>query len=911
LIFKTTNPIKRIFAIRPNQLAKALTIAFTLLAMTSILPAKAGAANVKVLIMPFATHSSSVINSDRRDLMEAIASSLDESGAAITGMDEVKELFLEKGIERFTEKEALSVARKTGAEFAVIGSLTLLGETYSTDWRILEIKNSRLLRFYHRSSPSFSTLISEVSATSESMLKRMISNRTSSAGQQKSDVLGLVTVHGNRRMDDEGILRKIRSKAGVKFSSEIVKEDIYSIFAMGYFDDVIADLKETKDGLTLNFKVAEKSFVRSVTVDGNDHLNKEKLDDHMTIKENTILDHTAVMENAELIRILYVQEGYYLATVTPEVTVEGLDASIAFHVKEGTKVKIRRITIIGNKAFSSRKLKKTLKTKEASPISAITGSGNFSEYVFETDIRKLLKYYYDRGYMKAEVIDKKVLLSEDKKWFYITIAVSEGFRYRIGSIEIEGDIVTDKKHILKALDIKPKSIFNRSKLLKGIDALTELYGDKGFANADFNTKTDLDQEKKTIALTVNITKGVPVYIERIGITGNTRTRDKVIRRELEFAEGDLFSSTKLKNSRKNLKRLGYFENVTIDKSPGAASNRLKLDVDVIEQPTGSVSFGLGYSTSEKVITNASISQSNFLGTGLKLNLNGTLSASSSNYVFGITEPWLFNKPLSAGIDIFKTSKDYPDFSIDKKGMNLRFGFPLYKRTTRGYITYRFEETEVTDVATDASTTIKEQEGHSTISSIIATVKHDNRDDMFFPTEGKVITVSTEFAGSFLGGSNDFVKHEVNAATFIALPWDSVFSVRGIVGHAYSLDDGDVPIYEKYYLGGINSLRGFKSRSIGTKDSTTGEILGGNTKILLNTEVVFPIFPQENFRGVLFIDIGNAFDGSFKVGDLRKGAGVGIRWISPLGPIRLEWGFNLDAQDDEEDSVWEFTIGSMF
>ncbi len=900
-----------------KRTALLLAIFFTLTIPALILtPKNVNAATpttaVKVIIMPFTINSMEDISLERKELMEQIASALDESGASITGMAEIKKLFLDKGITRFTEKDALNVAHKSGAEFAVIGSIALLGETYSANWRILKIKDSRLLRFYHRSSSSLSVLSREVSETSRSMLKRMMQERSKSSATLKSKTLTAVTVTGNRRMDDEGILRNIKSQPGNKFSAEAVKNDIYTIFSMGYFDDVIADLRETKTGLTLNFKVAEKPFVKNVTVVGNEHLSQETIDEHMTIKKNTILNHTATMENAEIIRLLYLQDGYYLANVTPEVTVEGLDATVTFQVKEGPKVKIQRITLIGNKAFSTRKLKKLLKTKEVSPISFATGSGKFNEYVFEQDLRKLMNYYYDRGYLKAEIIDKKVLLQDDKRWFYITIAISEGDRYRIGSIKIEGDIVTDKKNILKALDIKTKSIFDKSALKEGISALTELYGDKGFANADFNTKTDLDTENKTVALTIEIKKGVPVYIERIGIVGNTRTRDKVIRRELEFAEGDLFSSTKLKESRKNIKRLGYFESVEIEKSPGVASNRLKLDVDVIEQPTGAISFGLGYSTSEKIITNASISQNNFLGTGLKLNLNGTLSARSSNYVFSITEPWLFNRPLSAGIDLFDTSKIYPDFSIDRQGLNLRFGFPISKRTTRGFITYRFEKTDVTDVEDNASKTIRDQEGNSTVSSITPFIKHDSRDDLFFPTEGKVITFSTEFAGSFLGGNKDYIKHEVSAATFISMPWDTVFSTRAVLGYAYSLNsDEEVPIFEKYYLGGINSLRGYESRSVGTKDSVTGEVLGGDTKILLNTEIVFPILPQERFRGVVFFDIGNAFDGSFKVADLKKGVGVGIRWFSPMGPIRLEWGFNLDQEDDEESSVWEFTIGSMF
>ncbi|GMR05212.1 MAG: outer membrane protein assembly factor BamA [Thermodesulfobacteriota bacterium] len=574
-------------------------------------------------------------------------------------------------------------------------------------------------------------------------------------------------------------------------------------------------------------------------------------------------------------------------------------------------MKVKRITFIGNEAFTSKKLKKLMHTKEKGILSIFTESGKFNEFYYQNDLAVIMGHYFDNGYINADIVEHRVLLSQDKKWFYITMAITEGEQFSIGTVDIKGELLIPREELLDKLNLKTGEVFSRSRLSKGIEAVAEVYGDKGYAYADIKPLTRVDGKTRSIDVTIDIVKNDLVYIERIEITGNTRTRDKVIRREVDLEEGDLFASSEFKRSKDNLKRLGFFEDVNILRSRGTASDKMKLVVDVRERATGQISMGFGYSSVDKIIATASISQSNFMGTGIKLNLSGTLSASSSKYVLGITEPWLFDKPISAGFDIYNTEKEFPDFNLAKKGFDIRFGFPITKRHTRGFLTYKLEDVNISDVDAAASSFIQAQAGKSTESSIKTILRRDSRNDAFFPTAGSVVNLSVEYAGGVLGGTSYFLKYEVDAVKFFALPWRSTFSIHGSFGHTQGHGGRDVPIYERYFLGGINTIRGFETRTVGPKDPLTGDLIGGDTMMIVNAEFLFPLFSEESVKGLLFFDAGNAYDGEIDLGDIRTATGAGIRWFSPFGPLRLELGFNLDPRDGEKASQWDFTIGTVF
>ncbi len=873
---------------------------------------EAHVANIKVLILPFDIEGNAALSTLRRNVMEALAGALHSAGAEIAGTDVIKDLVLKEGVTKFDEAEAYKVAEKAPADFAVIGAIFKTGPTARADWRILDLRNKTVVSLYEKSSASEGELQRMVGGVVQTMYEKM-SAVLSARPAVKTGKIDRVAVFGNRRVDADAVLKKVISRAGEEFSPDEVKEDIRNIYAMGYFDDVMADLTDTASGKALTFIVKEMPFIKKVEWKGNSEIKDDKIKDTLTIKENTVLDRSLLGENTEKLKALYTDEGFYLAAVKPVVESDGLEAKVRFEINEGPEVMVKRITFIGNRFFTQDKLRGFLSTAEKGLFSIITKSGKFNEFIFQNDLNIIIAKYMDNGFINADITDHRVLLSEDKQWFFITVAVSEGDQYRIGKLDVQGEILpsTTREELIGKIKMQPGDVYDRSKLAKGIEAITDVYGNQGYAYADIKPALQTDNKKKTVDITLNIKKNDLVYVERIDISGNVRTRDKVIRREFEIQEGDLFNSSALKRTKNDLKRLGYFEDVKISEQQGTGPDKIKLDVDVKERPTGQVSFGFGYSSVDKLIGTASISQSNFMGTGLSLNLSGTVSHVNSTYVLGFTEPWLFDKPISAGFDIYDTDYAYPSFNIRTKGFDLRGGFPIYGRYTMGFLTYKLDNINISNVLPTASSFIQAQAGKSLQSSITAAIRRDTRDDAFFPTEGSVENLSVQVAGGPLGGTNYFIKYEGSAIKYFALPLDMTFSIKGAAGYIESYGGKTTPIGERYFLGGLDTIRGFPIRTISPRDPATGDLIGGNSMAFEQTEVIFPIMPEQNLRGVVFLDAGNAYINRINFKDVREGAGFGVRWFSPIGPLRLELGFNLNRRADEKLQVWDFAIGSVF
>ncbi|MBI5971075.1 MAG: outer membrane protein assembly factor BamA [Deltaproteobacteria bacterium] len=882
-------------------------------------PRGAGAINAGVLLVPFDMDASPGVEPDasnvtawRRNVMNSLASALESQGAGIAGIDIIKGLMLQKGVSKFSEADIKGIAKDARADFAVTGAMFKTSGTLHIVWRVLIPDTGETLALYSRSFLSDTDAAGAMKESAGVMLGKMLS-ALKARPAQKTGVIDNIAAAGNKRVDTEAVLKKVVSKTGEPFSPDDVKDDIRNIYGTGYFDDVTADISDTASGRTLTFIVKEMPFIRKVEFRGNKELKDEKIKDSITVKENTVLDRVLLGATADKIKALYADEGYYLAAVKPVVKTDGVEAAVTFEINEGPEVRVKRITVIGADLISEDKIKGVMRTDEAGFFTSLSGSGKFNEHVFQNDLTLIMGKYFDSGYINADILDHRVLLSEDKRWFYITIALSEGGQFSVGKIDVQGDMLPDtgREELAGKIKLSSGDTFNRSKLSHGLDALADVYGDKGYAYADIKPVTRIDAERKIVDITVEIKKNELVYIERIDISGNTKTQDKVIRREFELAEGDLFSSSGLKRSKNGLKRLGYFEDVNIAQTQGSAPDKAKLDVGVKERPTGAVSLGAGYSSVDKIVGTASISQSNFMGTGVKLELSGTVSSKSSRYNLGIYEPWLFDKPISTGFDLYNTDRDYPDFKIRKNGGDIKVGFPVSGRDTRGYMTYRLEDIHIRDVAANASPLLKKQAGKSTLSSVEGTLKRDSRDDAFFPNEGSVAVLSAEYAGGVIGGSRSFVKYSLDGVKYVPFFWETTFSLRAGAGFVQGHSGKDVPVDERFYLGGINTLRGFRTRSIGPKDPATGEIIGGNTMALMSAEFIFPLLPEQAIKGVIFYDAGNAYQGRIDLGDLRHGAGVGLRWFSPLGPLRFEFGMNLDRRPGEKAHQWDFTIGANF
>lgn len=870
---------------------------------------------LKLLVLPFEVHSEEDISSFRRELLETLASTLDEvKEVEVVAGERLKAIVLERGITRFDEDVASRLGKELKVDFIILGSITKLGRRFSIDTKVLNLALDRLSALSYIEGDDPKELLRGAVGLAHTIHQEVLAEALVAGRVFVPEVgaIGKVTITGNRRVDREAIMARVKTRPGDPYSVEGIRDDIKAVYDMGYFDDIVADIRDTAAGKELTLIVKERPLIRQVNITGNKEVGLEKIQEVVTVKANTILNRTLLSEDAERIKALYAREGFYLARVEPQVEIrEEVTAIVSLKIEEGERVRVKRITIIGNKAFNERKIKKVMAIKEAWFLSFVTKSGRYEEDLFQNDLSSILGLYYDNGYIQARLDESRVTLSDDRRWLYITIAITEGERYTVGRVDLKGDILTTKKELMEKIKTIPGKVFSRRVVGHDIVTLTDTYGDKGYAHVNITPLTEVNHKERKVDITFDIQKGEPVYIERIDITGNVNTRDKVIRREVEVEEEGLYSATGLKRSRSNLRRLGYFEDVVITTQPGATEDRMILNVDVKERPTGAFSFGAGYSSTDKLIATFSISQSNLLGTGKRLDLWANLSSKSQRYQLGFTEPWLFDKPISGGFDIFKITREYPDFDKGSTGFDVRFGFPVYKRDTRGYLTYKLEEVEISNVGTNASQLIKDQEGTNTTSSITGVLRRDTRDDAFFPTEGSVAVASIEFAGGPIGGDNNFVKYVLDGVRYFPMPWDTTLALRGMAGYLQGFDGKQPPVYERFYLGGINSIRGFETRSVGPKDPVTGEIIGGDKAVVVNVEYLFPIFKEQRLKGLVFFDTGNAYDDGLDLGDLRYGTGVGIRWFSPLGPLRLEWGYNLDRKPGEKSSQWEFTIGGTF
>ncbi len=870
----------------------------------------APAVGLKVIILPFDMHSGVSISGARRGVMEALAAGMREQGAEVVGVDIIRAMVSKGRSTGFDEETALEVAKKAPADFAILGSITRIGSTYNMDIRSFSIRSREDVAFYSKTATSLVGLLSAARKKAPKIYHRLLTT-LQAMPVKKQGVVAAIEVSGNRRVDDVAVLEKLSSKVGEPFSVDNVTKDIKTLYGTGYFEDITVDLTDTASGKVMTFYVKETPFVKSVIIKGAKEVEESKIRENITIKENVLLDRSALGDNVKRIKRLYGEEGFFLAEVHVETKSDGLDAVVTFRIKEGPPVRVKRITILGNSFFSDRKIKHIMQTKEAWLFSFVSQSGRFDELTFQNDLAQIIGKYYDNGFINADILDHRVLLSSDRRWFYITIYIKEGKQFRFGAIDLTGDIIGLKRDLLKKFAVKEGDIFSRSTLTRDIEGLKDFYGDKGYAYVEVRPRTKIHAEDRTVDLTFDIKKNDLVYIDKINITGNTRTRDKVIRRELYIDEKDLYSSTGIKKSKSALRRLGYFDKVDIEKVRGESSDKIDIDVKVKERPTGAISAGIGYSSVDSIIGTASISQSNLFGTGIKLNLSGTISASSTRFILGFTQPYLFDKPISAGFDLYNTDQQFQGFNTRKKGFDARLGFPFFERESRAFVSYTLEDAEVLNVSTSASSFIRAQEGSRTESSVNVTLTRDTRDDAFFARHGSVITYTAKVAGGVLGGNVYTIKHQINAIKYFPLPHDITFSVRGQAGYLRGYAGREAPIYERFFLGGINTIRGFDTRSISPKDPLTGDLIGGNTMFVTNFELLFPLIKGQKIRGLLFFDAGNAYQGNIDLSDIRRSAGTGIRWYSPVGPLRLELGVNLDPREGESRTNWDFTIGSTF
>ncbi|MGA2151838.1 MAG: outer membrane protein assembly factor BamA, partial [Geobacteraceae bacterium] len=737
--------------------------------------------------------------------------------------------------------------------------------------------------------------------------------------------IGEVLIKGNRRIETAAILNVVKLRKGDLLDNGKVDNDIRAIYNLGHFRDVKADTGKGDKGLILTYVVVEKPIVREIKIEGNKEIKDDKIREAIDLKSGSMFSSKELAKSVKKVKKLYADEGYYLAEVeTTAIKRSDTEVRAIFKITEGKKVLIQTIRFEGNRAFSPRKLKKVMETSEKWFLSWITGAGTYKEDALKNDANLIADFYSNNGYVNVKVGEPKVELTADRKGLIVTVGITEGDQFKTGSIGFKGELLESEAELAKKVKLKTGGIFDRSLLRADVSTLTDLYADKGYAFANISPLSKVNNEQKIIDITYEFEKGEKVYIDRINISGNTKTRDKVVRRELKLAEGDLYGATTLKKSKQSLMNLGFFEEANISTTKGSADNKLNMNVEVKEKATGSFSIGAGFSSLDGILGQGSVQQANFLGLGLKANASVSFGQKTQYYNLGLTDPYFMDTKWTVGGDLFRTQRDYMDYTRRGTGADIKAGYALSDEISTFWL-YKYEMVDIFNEspALQLNMALLLPQTHSTISSITGSITRNTTDYRLDPSRGMMNDLSIEFAG--IGGTSRFIRSIGSTTLFYPAFWGTVVSLHGTLGYIESL--GNLPIDEKFYLGGINTIRGYNGRTVcpyvfespgnnqyGNPQAKVPVYLGGDSEAYFNLDYIFPIVKDTGLKGVLFVDAGNSQNGMDKIfSNVLFSYGFGFRWASPMGPLRLEYGipWNPRAGIDKSSGRIEFSLGSYF
>ena len=665
---------------------RRLLLAVLLLTLVSA-PTVSAAETVNVLVLPFEVHASQDLSYLEQDIPNVIQEHLEAEGAVFVALD--PDRTPSAVVTPANVETVRQMGLDAGADHVIWGSLTRIGNSISLDIKMVQTVGTAPVMSIYEAGTGMENMRAIAKKSAEQLARQLF----------RRELITEVRVTGNKRIEADAIERVIRVKAGDMLRAGDISRDMKNIYKMGYFEDIRVEAEAREGGKAIVFNVQEKPTIRRMSFNGNQVFKDDKLRENLSISTGSILNIFTINSNVDQLQLMYKEKNYH--NVNIDYTVHERDnnqADIEFTIEEGQKIKIKTIAFQGNKTFSDKELKKLLSTSEKGWFSWITSSGELNREDLNQDTARLMGYYNINGFINAKVADPVV--EYEDKWIYITFKIEEGERYKVGTIDIEGDMIVSKRRLMPALKISREPFFNREVVRQDILWLTDLYANSGFAFADVSPRSSEDPENRLVNITYSISKGKKVYFESIDISGNTRTRDKVIRRELRIYEQSLYNGSRLKRSVRNLHRLDFFEDVKLDTPEGSADDKMDVKVDVVEKATGTFTFGAGYSTVDDFFVTGSVSQRNLFGRGQILKLSGQVGGSSDLYNLSFTEPWLFDIPLSGTANLYRTKREFDTYDKTSMGGGLGFSYPIWD-FTRAFLNYRYDITDITEITNEA------------------------------------------------------------------------------------------------------------------------------------------------------------------------------------------------------------------
>jgi len=721
-----------------------------------------------------------------------------------------------------------------------------------------------------------------------------------------------IEIKGNKSISSNTVISKMKTKVGSAYQENVISDDLKRLYLLGFFSDIKIDTEGYKEGVKVIITVVERPIIEKIAFSGIRRLrtSDEKLKASLKSKETQYLDYPALSDDVSTLQKMYEKIGYSQAQIEYQVEInkETNKAKVNFQVAEGKRVRIKNILVRGNAAYPAKRILKLMKTKRTWLFNA----GILKEEVLKEDIERIKAFYRKNGYSDVAV-EYEIKSDKKKPFLYITIKVQEGKKYLVGNISIKGNKDISEKEILgKIKECTPGKVFSHDALKQDISNIQGLYFDRGYIFAQVQESTSVNPDTRRVDIVYNITENQIAYVDKIKIRGNIKTKDVVIRRELRIKPGDRFDGEKLRRSKERLQNLGFFEEVSYDTEDSSLPNKKDLVVEVKEAKTGAFSFGGGYSTVEQFVGFAEIEQKNFdwrnfpyfTGAGQDLKFRYSLGTISTGFDLSFTEPWLFDYPVSFGFDAYRQKQNKEEsvgygYDQDVTGGDLRLGKDLTEYI-KADITYRYDIIKISNIDVNAAADLANEEGINKISSLQFGLTYDDRDSVFDPTKGNLLTGSWECAGGPFGGDKNYFKFFGRASHYFPMINGSSLEIRGRLGIADPYGDSEtIPIYERFFAGGAYTIRGYNERKVGPIDPVTKDPLGGESMAIGNAEYTYPLFSF--LKVAAFYDIGNVWSKVSQLGQggFKAGMGVGVRIKTPIGPIMLDFGIPLNKEPGED------------